>query len=287
MLNLEKLRHRIGFTQREAAEYLEVPIKTLQKWEQGDRTPPLWAQKMVVEKLNSIRGADEATKKLKLIIEANPYMKNMDHHQVRKELHILYKKHSQAAYEAQIEDKQYEDWEIPYIIEDIWIGEYAALNAQIEDLASIMGSTVYDDIIGPFTNKNPYLYGNTAYFDSLMTDALSGLLKPYFEKHKKELAALKLPPQEPVPPPTREIYIDSDKQKYPSEDFGEFRFIIYRNEYGPDYEGTRRFYWDYEIYCVGELVFSEKRPSVNGRRIWDSKSIRYHVKNKTLALKDK
>ena len=39
-------------TQKEFAEYFNVPIKTLQKWEQGDRTPPEYITELIEYKID-------------------------------------------------------------------------------------------------------------------------------------------------------------------------------------------------------------------------------------------
>lgn len=46
-------RKLASMTQRDAAELLSVPLKTLQAWEQGVRTPPAYLRKMILDQLNN------------------------------------------------------------------------------------------------------------------------------------------------------------------------------------------------------------------------------------------
>jgi DNA-binding transcriptional regulator YiaG len=48
---LRRWRLRLGFSQREAAELLGVPKRTLQDWEQGRRKPRGFALKALSEKI--------------------------------------------------------------------------------------------------------------------------------------------------------------------------------------------------------------------------------------------
>lgn len=42
MNELKKLRNERNLTQAQFAEWLEIPKRTYQKWETGERIPPKW-----------------------------------------------------------------------------------------------------------------------------------------------------------------------------------------------------------------------------------------------------
>lgn len=50
--DLKNERKLAELTQKEAAQVLDVPLKTLQAWEQGVRTPPAYLRKMILDQLN-------------------------------------------------------------------------------------------------------------------------------------------------------------------------------------------------------------------------------------------
>lgn len=52
---VKELRKKLGMSQAETARLLEMPVWTLQDWEAGKRTPAHWAEKLVLEKLESLR----------------------------------------------------------------------------------------------------------------------------------------------------------------------------------------------------------------------------------------
>ena len=54
---IKKARLAAGLTQAALADRIEVPLRTLSHWENGDRKPPAWAEKLLVEAINRI--ADE------------------------------------------------------------------------------------------------------------------------------------------------------------------------------------------------------------------------------------
>lgn len=47
------MRTRLGWTQKEFANYFEIPLNTLLNWEQGKRTPPTYLVKLIEDKLVS------------------------------------------------------------------------------------------------------------------------------------------------------------------------------------------------------------------------------------------
>jgi len=51
-MSLKKARGKLGLTQGKAADLLGVPLRTYQNWEQGHRSAPSWARKMILEKMD-------------------------------------------------------------------------------------------------------------------------------------------------------------------------------------------------------------------------------------------
>lgn len=45
-------------TQREFAEQFDIPLDVIKSWESGRRTPPAWAEKLLLEKLDSMKNED-------------------------------------------------------------------------------------------------------------------------------------------------------------------------------------------------------------------------------------
>lgn len=52
---IKSARLEAGLTQLEMSILLEIPKRTIENWEGGKRTPPLWAEKLVIEKLKSLK----------------------------------------------------------------------------------------------------------------------------------------------------------------------------------------------------------------------------------------
>lgn len=54
---LRKLRHERRLTQAQFAEWLEIPKRTYEKWESGERVPPQWVITLIKYKIG-IKCAD-------------------------------------------------------------------------------------------------------------------------------------------------------------------------------------------------------------------------------------
>ncbi len=52
-------RKRLGMTQRELSETLDIPKRTIEEWEGGRRNPPEWVKKLILEKMESMEGEVE------------------------------------------------------------------------------------------------------------------------------------------------------------------------------------------------------------------------------------
>ena len=47
-------RMHAGLSRAEMSRQFKIPIRTLENWESGTRTPPVWAEELIVEKLENI-----------------------------------------------------------------------------------------------------------------------------------------------------------------------------------------------------------------------------------------
>lgn len=54
MTTIRDARKAAGLSQQGVTDALGIPKRTLQDWESGKRTPPGWAEALVVEKLEKI-----------------------------------------------------------------------------------------------------------------------------------------------------------------------------------------------------------------------------------------
>ena len=53
-LTIKGLRLAVGLSQKEFSDLFEIPIDVVRSWDCGRRKPPVWVEKMIVEKLNSM-----------------------------------------------------------------------------------------------------------------------------------------------------------------------------------------------------------------------------------------
>jgi DNA-binding transcriptional regulator YiaG len=50
-MTIKDARMAAGLSRTEMSRRFEIPLRTLEAWDAGDRTPPAWAEKLIVEKL--------------------------------------------------------------------------------------------------------------------------------------------------------------------------------------------------------------------------------------------
>ena len=53
---IKEARTEAGLSRAEMSRQFEIPIRTLENWESGIRKPPIWAEKLIVEKLCMMKG---------------------------------------------------------------------------------------------------------------------------------------------------------------------------------------------------------------------------------------
>lgn len=59
---IREARIRSGLTQREMSSETGIPLRTIENWETGTRTPAAWVEKLAVEKLESLAGTQGSKK---------------------------------------------------------------------------------------------------------------------------------------------------------------------------------------------------------------------------------
>jgi DNA-binding transcriptional regulator YiaG len=52
-MTVKKLREQSRMTQAEFSEFLKIPIRTIQEWEQGRRTPPDYVVELIRYKVET------------------------------------------------------------------------------------------------------------------------------------------------------------------------------------------------------------------------------------------
>lgn len=63
MTTIKEARRLAGLTQQGVTDALGIPRRTLQDWESGKRTPPGWAEALVIEKLERIAQDNQTAEK--------------------------------------------------------------------------------------------------------------------------------------------------------------------------------------------------------------------------------
>lgn len=57
-MTIKEARHLSGLSQIEMAKVLEIPRRTIEEWETNRRKPPVYVEKLVIEKLLQIAEAN-------------------------------------------------------------------------------------------------------------------------------------------------------------------------------------------------------------------------------------
>lgn len=50
-MNIKEARKAAGLSQAEMSRLFEIPKRTIESWEAGERKPPAYVEKLIVEKL--------------------------------------------------------------------------------------------------------------------------------------------------------------------------------------------------------------------------------------------
>lgn len=52
---IKEHRQAAGLTQEEFSKLFEIPLDTVKNWDSGRRKPPEWVEKLIAEKLDTIK----------------------------------------------------------------------------------------------------------------------------------------------------------------------------------------------------------------------------------------
>lgn len=52
---IQTARMEAGLSRAEMSRQFEIPVRTLEDWEAGKRVPAPWAEKLIIEKLESLK----------------------------------------------------------------------------------------------------------------------------------------------------------------------------------------------------------------------------------------
>ena len=59
MLTIKQARLVAGITQKQMSEFFEIPLRTVESWESESRKPPAYVEKLIVEKLMTLKKEQE------------------------------------------------------------------------------------------------------------------------------------------------------------------------------------------------------------------------------------
>jgi transcriptional regulator with XRE-family HTH domain len=96
-MNVKSLRASTGMTQKEFATYFEIPIRTLQDWEAGKRTPPSYVVSLIKYKIEK-----ESLKMMKLIEMTEGLRKELVEGNLQDIINWL--KNNKSVYEWQLDE---------------------------------------------------------------------------------------------------------------------------------------------------------------------------------------
>lgn len=54
-MTIKEARIAAGLTQAEMSRAFEIPTRTIEHWEAGTRKPPAYVEKLIIEKLHSMK----------------------------------------------------------------------------------------------------------------------------------------------------------------------------------------------------------------------------------------
>ena len=54
-MTIKEARTRAGISRAEMSRRFEIPVRTLENWEAGVNKTPIWAEKLIIEKLERIQ----------------------------------------------------------------------------------------------------------------------------------------------------------------------------------------------------------------------------------------
>ena len=54
-MTIKEARENAGISRSEMSRQLEIPLRTIEDWESGKRKPPIYVEKLIIEKLERIK----------------------------------------------------------------------------------------------------------------------------------------------------------------------------------------------------------------------------------------
>lgn len=54
-MTIKEAREQVGMSRAEMSRVFDIPIRTLEDWDNGKRTPPAYVEKLIIEKLLSLK----------------------------------------------------------------------------------------------------------------------------------------------------------------------------------------------------------------------------------------
>lgn len=54
-MSIKEAREAAGLSRAEMSRLFEIPVRTLEEWDAGRRTPPPYVEKLIIEKLEAIK----------------------------------------------------------------------------------------------------------------------------------------------------------------------------------------------------------------------------------------
>jgi DNA-binding transcriptional regulator YiaG len=54
-MSIKEAREQLGLSRAEMSRLFEIPVRTLEEWDAGRRTPPPYVEKLIVEKLQTMK----------------------------------------------------------------------------------------------------------------------------------------------------------------------------------------------------------------------------------------
>ena len=64
MSKIKEARMSIGMSRAEMHRVFEIPVRTLEDWDSGKRNPPVWAEKLILEKLERMKEEQETNNQI-------------------------------------------------------------------------------------------------------------------------------------------------------------------------------------------------------------------------------
>lgn len=64
MSKIKEARMAIGMSRAEMHRVFEIPVRTLEDWDSGKRIPPVWVEKLILEKLERMKKEQETNNQI-------------------------------------------------------------------------------------------------------------------------------------------------------------------------------------------------------------------------------